>query len=58
MSTQAADDFEFIHPRVEQLQRERQPAPEQPASPPPPADQSGDRTCGWDGFCPGCVCRM
>jgi hypothetical protein len=38
MRTRAADDFEFIRSRMEQLKRERQPAPVQPTSPLPPAD--------------------
>jgi len=58
MSTRAADDFEFIRSRIEQLKRERQPAPVPPTSPPPPANQSDERVWNWDGFCPGFVCRM
>ena len=50
MSACAVDDFEFIHPRMEQLKRERQPAPVQPTLPLPPTDQSAERVWNWDGF--------
>jgi hypothetical protein len=49
MRTRAADDFEFIRSRMEQLKRERQPAPVQPTSP-PASSRSGRRTrveLGW-----------
>jgi hypothetical protein len=58
MGTRAADDFEFIRSRMEQLKRERQPAPVQPTSPLPPTDQSAERVWNWDGFSAGLVCRM
>jgi hypothetical protein len=52
MSSRVADDFESIRSRMEELKRERQPAPLQPTSPLPPADQSDERPWEWDGFCP------
>jgi len=58
MSTRAADDFEFIRSRMEQLKRERQPAPVQPPSPLSPADESDERVWNWDGFRAGFLCRM
>lgn len=58
MSTRAADDFEFIRARIEQLKRERQPAPIQPTSPLPPPDQSDERVWNWGGFGAGLVCRV
>ena len=58
MGTRAADDFEFIRARIEQLKRERQSAPAQPTSPLPPTDQSDERVWNWDGFGAGLVCRL
>jgi hypothetical protein len=58
MSTRVADDFEFIRSRMEQLKRERQPAPVQPTSPLPPADRSDERVWNWGGFCAGLMCRI
>jgi hypothetical protein len=58
MGTRAADDFEFIRSRMEQLKRERQPAPVQPTPTLPPADGSDERVWSWDGFGAGLVCRM
>jgi hypothetical protein len=58
MSTRAADDFEFIRSRMQQLKRERQPAAVQPTPKLPPADQSDERVWSWDGFCSGFLCRM
>jgi hypothetical protein len=58
MSTRAADDFEFIRSRMEQLKRERQPAPVQPTSPLHPTGQSDERVWNWGGFCSGFICRM
>jgi hypothetical protein len=58
MSTRAADDFEFIRSRMEQLKRERQPAPVQPQSPLSSANESDERVWNWDGFGAGLVCRM
>jgi hypothetical protein len=52
MSTRAADDFEFIRSRMEDLKREHQPAPVQPTSLLPPGDQSDKRPWECDGFCP------
>jgi len=53
MSTRAADDFEFIRSRLEELKRERQPDPAQPTSPLPPAGESDERVWDWHGFCSG-----
>jgi hypothetical protein len=59
MRTRVADDFEFIRSRIEQLKRERQPAPVRPTSPLPPTDQSDERVSNWDGFRAGLLlCRM
>jgi hypothetical protein len=58
MSTRAADDFEFIRSRMEQLKRERQPAPAQPTPTLPPAGESDERVWNWDGFRSGFLCRM
>jgi len=58
MSTRVADDFEFIRSRIEQLERERQPASVQPPSPLSPADESDERVWNWDGFRAGFLCRM
>jgi hypothetical protein len=58
MRTRAADDFEFIRSRMEQLKHEREPAPVQPTSPLPPADQSDERVWNWDGFRAGFMGRM
>jgi hypothetical protein len=57
MNTRAVDDFESIRARIEQLQRERQPAQVPPASPLPPAVLSDEDAWKWDGFCPGRMCR-
>jgi hypothetical protein len=58
MRTRAADDFEFIRSRMEQLKGERQPAPVQPTSPLPRAGQSDERVWDWGGFSAGLLCRM
>jgi hypothetical protein len=57
MSTRAADDFEFIRSRMEQLKREPQPAPVQPTPTLPPADQGDERVWNWEGFRAGLQCR-
>jgi hypothetical protein len=58
MSTRAADDFEFIRSRVEQLKRERHPDPVEPPSPLSPADESDERVWNWGGFRSGFLCGM
>jgi hypothetical protein len=50
MRTRAADDFEFIRSRMDELKRERQPSPAQPTSPLRQADQSDERVWDWHGF--------